>query len=453
MDIYPACKISGTCPPDILNRYEQNTIADKILKYGSIGVYLGSLGIGTGKGTGGSLGYNPLGTRPSVSRPGPPIQSVGPSDIPLDVITPTDSVIITPQEVPIIRVPTGPNFEGPILPPRFPSIVEDPIEIPSVEEPAVLPVEPTEVSVPTQTTSQFSNPAFEITHYSIDVASESSASDHVFINGQSGGHFVGGEDIELVVLGRGPGGPRQIEAETEFTTSTPESFPTRRTGLYGRGTQQVRVETEAIVRPRWNFENPAFEESVSLTFDSDIADLAAALPRDEYIGVTNLGKEIYSQRQGLVRVSRLGSRLSNLQTRSGEPFVGKVHFFTDLSEIPLAESIELSTFSENSNASLGSVFPEETLIDEYESVGENLQLVLTEGRAARHVQLRDYTRVKKTGFSNSDFDFFDVRDKDLVSIDPATTPYTPVIVIHGVYFSVDFYLHPHLLKRRKRFHF
>ena len=60
-DIYKGCKASGTCPPDVLNKVEQTTIADKILKYGSSGVFFGGLGISTGRGTGGATGYFPLG--------------------------------------------------------------------------------------------------------------------------------------------------------------------------------------------------------------------------------------------------------------------------------------------------------------------------------------------------------------------------------------------------------
>ena len=44
-------------PPDIQNKIEHTTIADKILQYGSLGVFLGGLGIGTARGSGGRIGY------------------------------------------------------------------------------------------------------------------------------------------------------------------------------------------------------------------------------------------------------------------------------------------------------------------------------------------------------------------------------------------------------------
>lgn len=47
-NIYRTCKQAGTCPPDVVNKVEQTTIADQILKFGSTGVFFGGLGIGTG---------------------------------------------------------------------------------------------------------------------------------------------------------------------------------------------------------------------------------------------------------------------------------------------------------------------------------------------------------------------------------------------------------------------
>ena len=58
--LYQTCKASGTCPPDVIPKVEQNTLADKILKWGSLGVFFGGLGIGTDSGTGGRTGYVPV---------------------------------------------------------------------------------------------------------------------------------------------------------------------------------------------------------------------------------------------------------------------------------------------------------------------------------------------------------------------------------------------------------
>ena len=65
-DIYRGCKQAGTCPPDVINKVEQKTIADQILKYGSAAVFFGGLGISTVRGSGGATGYIPLGEGPGV---------------------------------------------------------------------------------------------------------------------------------------------------------------------------------------------------------------------------------------------------------------------------------------------------------------------------------------------------------------------------------------------------
>lgn len=70
-NIYRHCKPFGTCPPDVVNKIENTTPADRILQYGSGVVYFGGLGIGTGKGTGGRFGYTNLGNRPA-GRPAVP---------------------------------------------------------------------------------------------------------------------------------------------------------------------------------------------------------------------------------------------------------------------------------------------------------------------------------------------------------------------------------------------
>jgi hypothetical protein len=98
-NIYRGCKAAGTCPPDVLNKVEQTTIADQILKYGGAGVFFGGLGISTGRGTGGSTGYVPLGEGPSVRVGGTPSiirpsvipETIGPADIiPIDTVNPID---------------------------------------------------------------------------------------------------------------------------------------------------------------------------------------------------------------------------------------------------------------------------------------------------------------------------------------------------------------------------
>ena len=98
-NLYRTCKQAGTCPSDVINKVEQSTIADNILKYGSAGVFFGGLGISTGRGTGGTTGYVPLGegtgvrvgSTPTVVRPALVPEVIGPADLlPVDTIAPVD---------------------------------------------------------------------------------------------------------------------------------------------------------------------------------------------------------------------------------------------------------------------------------------------------------------------------------------------------------------------------
>ena len=59
-DIYRSCVQGGDCPEDVRNKVEGKTWADTLLKIFSSIIYLGNLGIGTGRGGGGSMGYRPI---------------------------------------------------------------------------------------------------------------------------------------------------------------------------------------------------------------------------------------------------------------------------------------------------------------------------------------------------------------------------------------------------------
>lgn len=70
-DLWRGCQY-GDCPKDIRDKYTNNTVADNILKWGSLGVFLGGLGIGTGG------GEAPV---PETYVPWPrPPEDVGPTD-------------------------------------------------------------------------------------------------------------------------------------------------------------------------------------------------------------------------------------------------------------------------------------------------------------------------------------------------------------------------------------
>ena len=497
-DIYPACKISNTCPPDILNKAEQNTLADKILKYGSAGVFLGTLGIGTGRGTGGSTGYVPLGgsgvrvgTRVSTIRPSLPASSVGAADIiPVDAVNPLGPAVQPPEFPSVIEDPI------PLQPPRFPSVVEEEIftvpssgtsgsteEIPLVtpkvtvdEQPAILEVTPETREPRLITRTQYGNPTFEVNLTSSAGSGETSASDHILVQGFSGGHVVG-EQIPLQDLAGSRSFSTTIEEETSFFTSTPTSRPVPpRPRLTGRRYQQVRVTDPRLVtdpRSLVVFSNPTFDESVDLIFDQDV-EAALAAPSEDFRDVARLSGPIYSRNtEGGVRVSRIGQK-ATMKTRSGLRIGPQMHYFYDLSDITPAEEIELGPIGnfplgEQSGESVISsgtgdfeiitlsdstidAYPDEFLLDEIESIGNDLQLIIGD-RRARPISVPNLVKPSPQVFP--EFEGVHVshggRDSRAPNI-PITPHETPAILFDVFGSGENYFLHPSLLKRKKRKH-
>ncbi|AAX86617.1 L2 protein [Lynx rufus papillomavirus 1] len=492
-DIYPQCKISNTCPPDILNKAEQNTLADKILRYGSAGVFLGSLGIGTGRGSGGTLGYVPvgsgqgvrLGTRVTTVRPTLPISSVGSADvIPINAVDP-----LGPAVLPGDYFPTAVEDPVVIQPPRFPSVVEDPVpaqsevvvtEVPvntpkvtTDGQPAVLEVVPETREPRILSRSQYSNPAFEVSLTASAGSGETSASDHIVVEGFNGGHVIG-EQIPLRELGT-----RSFSTtveETSFSTSTPRTDAVEpRRVLQGRRIQQVRVHDPSFLdRPRSlvTFQNPAFDESVDLLFAQDVADIALAAPHEDFRDLVSLSKPIFSRTQeGRVRVSRLGTK-GTMRTRSGLVIGPQSHYFYDLSDIAPAENLELSPVG---NMSLGEQtgqavvssgtsdmeiislgdstidsYPEEVLLDEIESVANDLQLVFGDRRAQQPISVPHIQRPSPQVFPQFEGVHVNQGPGSLPPSIPTVPDKTPAILIEIWDSGSNYSLHPSLLKKRKR---
>lgn len=491
-DIYPACRISNTCPPDIVNKAEHNTLADKILKYGSAGVFLGSLGIGTGRGSGGTFGYSPvggqgvqLGTRISTIRPTLPISSVGTTDvIPVDAIDPLGPVVLPSERFPVA-------VEDPVVlqPPRFPSVVDEPVTVGSSTEtgvsevpistpkvttdqqPAILEVTPETRPPRIISRSQYSNPTFEVSLTTSAGAGETSASDHIYVHGDSGGQYIG-EEIELRDFHTTFS--TTIEQETSFTTSTPkgELPPSRPSRFYNRRYEQVRVTDSAFVdRPRSlvTFDNPVFEDSVDIIFEQDLADLAQAAPHEDFRDVVTLTRPHYSRNpEGGIRISRFGQKAS-IRTRSGVSIGPQTHYFYDISEIAPGEEVELIPIGDFPlGESTGDTviasgtedfevitidsetiedYPDEFLLDEIETVGDHLQLVLGSRREVRPVSVprtRPSLQVY-TDFTGVHVIHTDDSDASTIPIDPKRPP-AVVIDLEGS----DFFLHPSLTRRRKR---
>ncbi|AAL86458.1 L2 protein [Felis domesticus papillomavirus 1] len=492
-DIYPQCKISNTCPPDILNKAEQNTLADKILKYGSAGVFLGSLGIGTGRGTGGSLGYVPLGsgqgvrlgTRVTTVRPTLPVSSVGTTDvIPVDAVDP-----LGPAVLPGRIFPTAVEDPVTIQPPRFPSVVDEPVTVstPATEvefttpkvttdaQPAVLEVVPETREPRILSRTQYSNPAFEVSLTASAGSGETSASDHILVDAFSGGQVIG-EQIPLQELGT-RSFSTTIEEETTFTTSTPRTEAIQRPSrvFTSRRLQQVRVQDPTFLshpRSLVTFQNPVFDESVDLLFEQDVAELALAAPNEDFRDLVSLSKPYFSRTQeGRVRISRLGTK-ATMRTRSGLVIGPQSHYYYDLSDIAPAENLELTPIGDMSLGeqsgqavissgtsdmeiiSLGGStidsYPEEFLLDEIESVANDLQLVIGDRRAQQPISVPNLQRPSPQVFP--EFEGVHVSQGNdagppAIPTDPTKTP---AIVIEVWASGATYSLHPSLLRKRKR---
>lgn len=379
-NIYKHCALSGTCPDDVKNKVENNTIADRLLKWIASIVYLGGLGIGTGRGTGGSTGYTPLGgggrvtPQGTVLRPSVVVDPVGPPDIiPVDAVSPSSSSIVPLEVVPetdipeVISTPQPPPSGGPIEV----TVGLDPVSDITIEttSPAVtsidptsavieaLPTAPTPTRVSVSSTRHF-NPSY-ISVYGHPTDPVTQAGAEVYIGAAtSEGHVVNiGESIPLDTFVETEGSSTfSIEDPAQPPrTSTPRAFQKafqRARQLYNRRVQQVRTHNiHFLGRPRqavtFEFENPAFQDEVTQQFEQDVQSVAAA-PDTDFADIVTLGRPQFSEVDGRIRLSRLGRR-GTIVTRSGLQIGSDVHFYYDFSSID-AGSVELQPLGQQSGA-------------------------------------------------------------------------------------------------------
>lgn len=511
-NIYRNCKQWGTCPEDVINKIEQKTPADKILQYGSLGVFLGGLGIGTGKGTGGTTGYVPLGEGPGVRIGGRPLNRTPFVTVPLDPIGARDfmpvNVIepLAPSVIPLEDLPPaidlpGSNFE--VVAEVHPASDIPPVRTPGAtkDSDALIELSSHTPPVRTVTRTQYNNPLFEIRVTTNNNVGETSASDHIFSTG-GGGSVVGetvtnalGEEIPLITF-RGPDFEESLVQETDFTTSTPKSsepITYKPMTLNKRIAENIEVpEREFLGRPRKlvTFDNPVFEEDpVSLVFEQDVQDIVdepRAAPHPEFRDVVRLGRLTFSQQEGgRVRASRIGKK-AIMKTRSGTVIGPKVHFYQDISSIAPGESIEMVTLGEHSgDTSIVSPlnegvtetefeqpsiiiddppavldleaeeYPEETLIDSFDTdVGERLHLLIRpQGRQQFQipVPVLDFDSPVKVV---PDLDSVIIWRPDTSTIVPHVNPDGgPLVIIVWDTTGPDFSLHPSLLRKRRKKNF
>uniref|UniRef100_A0AAU6S4Y4 Minor capsid protein L2 n=1 Tax=Barbastella barbastellus papillomavirus 1 TaxID=3139985 RepID=A0AAU6S4Y4_9PAPI len=489
-DIYRDCKRFGTCPPDVINKVERNTIADKILKYGSGVVYFGGLGIGTGKGTAGtSTGIN-VGRGIGSFRPTIPIDTIGPIETPLDPVevTPIDvsgggNGAILPTDPSVIDLETFPvaTEEPDVIQPPPPTVVEEEILIPpgpavdAGADPAIIEVTP-DIPHPNRISrTQYNNPAFDVVLTSNNRSGELSSSDHIIVGG-GGGELVG-QRIPLVEFTSRPDTSFTGEqAETSFYSSTPITYrPRVPPPLGGRRFQQVEVAGSTFLREpgrlvTFDFVNPAYEAEVTQIFEQDLEDVAAA-PDPAFQDIVRLGRVQYGRApSGGVRVSRIGQR-GTIRTRSGTQIGSHVHFYQDLSAIgepvelpiPGEQSLEASLVQAGAEegyelVNLGDVswpVDDDDLIDTYDEVqalGNNAQLSFNWENGNEDFISVPLEETRKPGGFIPDIHLkgYTVnadrshrgRAGDII---PADTPY---VIINP--FSDDFDLHPSLLRKRRR---
>lgn len=394
-DLYRSCKAGGDCIPDVRNKVEGDTWADRLLKwFGSI-IYLGNLGIGTGRGSGGSFGYRPIdsgavGRTPNVPvRPAVPTDIVpetipglilpeGPSIIPLSDLTVDTGVIIDtttlagdlPADVNILFENTNPTFD-------ITSVAGQPTVISSAEDTVAV------IDVGTINTNS-ARVLLNTTNGAVDSAVANEVY-NVFVDPQSIGTTVGDfEEIELQTIG-----PEAFEIQ-EARSSTPDTLLNRAlTNIrryYGRSVQQVPVRNPAFLSQpsrlvQFEFENAAFTpDDLTLRFQQDVAELAAA-PEDDFSDLHVLHRQILSETPGgTVRASRLGTK-GYMRTRTGALVGQDVHYYYDISAIESAESVELATLVDFQGNQLADsettfIYPDNELLDEIVSSFNDSQLVL-----------------------------------------------------------------------------
>ena len=397
-NLYKSCRLGGDCPPDVVNKIENRTLADILLQAFSSVLFLGNLGIGTGRGTGvrptsipetiapSSRPTGPTITRPSVTRPSRPfsvpVDTIGigsrpidPSGIrPVDVIDPSSPAIVnlteTSSDVVITLgepgITTGDTGTLPDL-----NVITDTTSIQS--HPTVITQDTNQVAIINATPSDLP-PTRVIYSTSININPVYTAETvighidpdlNVFVDPLGTGDNVSfGEEIPLQ-----PINPREeFEIEQIPKTSTPgekiQKVYNRARQLYNKYTAQVQTTNVNLLGDvsraiQFGFENPAFDPEVSLQFEQDVNEITAA-PDPDFTGIQKISRPFYSTTPNrTIRISRLGSK-AGVRTRSGIVVGQPVHYFYDISTI---EEIELPTLTQSSSTGLIELSTESTFID------------------------------------------------------------------------------------------
>lgn len=499
-NLYKACRAGGDCIPDVKNKVENTTLADILLQaFGSI-IYLGHLGIGSGKGTGSITTGRPVPevttgaatVKPTITKPsrpfsvpidplsaGRPIRPIDPlaGSRPVDVLDPSSSAIVplsenVPDTIVTIENPAfdiNIDVSNEITPFQIePTVVQE-------GDAAIINVTPIE---PPPTTIIYTDPTIE----NIGVATHIDPDINVFVNPLERGDTISLENngLEYIPL-EDLTTISQFEIEEPPTTSTPSNrldrAITRARDFYNRRIAQVSVRNPDFLGQvsravRFEFENPAFEDEVTLEFEQDLENVEAA-PDPDFADIRRLSRPSYNiTNEGTLRVSRLGSK-GTIRTRSGTVIGQQVHFYYDVSEIPEATAIEMQVLGEFSGEASHTnllaessiidalteshLYPEEELLDNMVESFNSGQLLLQgeEEDGSKFTYPILYEGVPLTNYVNmidSSLTFAaPVLHTDDI-IQPNIIPFNPLqpgVSIDVI--SEDYFLHPSLLpKKRKR---
>lgn len=481
-DIYRSCAQGGDCPTDVKNKVEGSTWADILLKAFSSIVYFGGLGIGTGRGSGGSFGYRPFGgaqgTRPietsvAPARPSiPTVDVVGPADVlpigpdapaivPLSEGLPETGIIDTPGGGPgldstVINVTTTIDPTSEVI-----GIGEHPNIIPETADRSVIDIQtppppPKRILLDTSVTHTAEPSLTRASHTDADV--------NVFVNPVFDGYNIG--DPEYIELERiNEMAQFEIDAGPRESTPITTRAVTRARDLYNRYVQQVPTRRSDIVglslRPSVSqFENPAFNADVREIFEEDVEAISAQ-------GQMEGSPRLSATPEGTIRASRL-LRKPGMTTRSGLAIGQRVHVYYDFSPIG-RETIELATLGQTSNESTlvdemavsSFIDPFELPINGFEDIDlldtlqedfRNSQLLITAGTsAAEDLEIPtlpsgitfDIVSNDETVLSTSHF-----IHNTSINIPSPIIPIGPAASVDVQYY--DFDLHPSLRRRKRK---
>ncbi|AAA79434.1 minor capsid protein L2 [Human papillomavirus 29] len=446
-ELYKTCKVAGTCPPDVIPKVEGTTLADRILQWGSLGVYLGGLGIGTGSGTGGRTGYVPVGTRPGTvvdvsipTRPPVVIEPVGPSDPSIVTLLEESSVINSGATIPTFTGTSG--FE---------------ITSSATTTPAVLDITPAGDNV-VITSTNFNNPLFTEPSL-LEIPQTGETSGRVLVGTPTSG-VHGYEEIPMDTFATSGTGLEPI-------SSTPVPGVSRVAGprLYGKALTQVRVSDPAFLTQPSSFvtfDNPVYDpEDETIIFERPSP--GTRVPDPDFMDIVKLHRPALTSRRGTVRFSRVGQKFS-MRTRSGTNIGARVHYYHDLSPILPTEDIELEPLLPPADPTA-----EESLYDIYADVDEADMAFTGGGRGATtyggRITPSVFSSTLSTRYGNVTIPFVSPVDvplhtgPDIILPSSAQWPFVPVApadTTHYVYIDGgDYFLWPVTFpvsrkRRRKR---